>query len=399
MCVRSMPTACALVLASSLLPSCSSSVIPQGAAADGAGSTVFEGARVITGDRNPPIEDAVFVVQDSRFILVGRRREVNRAGLRPEWQAEWSKTSPPLTRSYEEVNGWPKLPPGVHMGEVSAVDVDANGHVFVFHRPGRGFEPQATTRLSEPTVLEIDARTGELLHSWGANTVLVPHGLTVDRENNIWTTDVGLQQVFKFSHDGRLLLTVGTSREGAWDATHFNQPTKVLPGLDGSFYVGDGYVNSRVARFDRHGRFLYEWGKKGSGEGEFSNPHGLAFAPNGDVLVADRQNSRIQVFDPQGHFKREWLGARDRGRVFAVEVDAAGMIYVGVRKDDYDPSSNGVLVMDRDWRTVAAIGFGEAGGPVFNAVHDMAVGPDGSLYVAETRTKRAVKLRLVKQSP
>jgi peptidylamidoglycolate lyase len=281
------------------------------------------------------------------------------------------------------------------MGEVSAVDVDVNGHVFVFHRPGRGFEPQATQLLADPAILEFDAQSGALLHSWGANTFLVPHGLTVDRDNNIWTTDVALQQVFKFSHDGRLLLTVGTAREGGWDATHFNQPTKVLNAPDGSFYVGDGYVNSRVARFDRTGRYLQEWGKKGAGPGEFSNPHGLAFAPNGDVLVADRQNSRIQVFDPQGHFKREWTGARDRGRVFAVEVDAAGNMYVGVRKDDYDPPSNGVLVLDREWRTIAAIGFGEAGAPVFNAVHDMAIGPDGSIYVAETRTKRAVKLRLV----
>jgi len=299
------------------------------------------------------------------------------------------------TRTYQEVKDWPKLPAGVQMGEVSAVDVDVNGHVFVFHRPGRGFEPQATQLLADPAILEFDAQSGALLHSWGANTFLVPHGLTVDRDNNIWTTDVALQQVFKFSHDGRLLLTVGTAREGGWDATHFNQPTKVLNAPDGSFYVGDGYVNSRVAHFDGNGRFLHEWGKKGAGAGEFSNPHGLAFAPNGDVLVADRQNSRIQVFDPQGQFKQEWTGARDRGRVFAVEVDAAGFMYVGVRKDDYDPPSNGVLVLDREWRVVAAIGFGEAGGPVFNAVHDMAIGPDGSIYVAETRTKRAVKLRLV----
>jgi len=299
----------------------------------------------------------------------------------------------PLTGMYAEVSDWPKLPAGFEMGETSAVAVDNDGHVFAFHRPGRGFEPDATALLADPTVLEIDPETGKLLNSWGANTFLVPHGLTVDRDNNVWTTDVALQQVFKFSHDGRLLLAVGTARQGGWDATHFNQPTKVLLRPDHSFYVGDGYVNSRVALFDQTGKFLREWGSRGSGPSQFNNPHGLAFAANGDLLVADRQNSRIQVFDAEGRFKREWLGAKDRGRVFAIVVDGAGAMYVGVRRDDYDPATNGVLKLDRDWNIVAAVGFGQPGEPIFNAVHDMAVGRDGSLYVAETRTKRVVKLR------
>ena len=294
---------------------------------------------------------------------------------------------------YEEVKNWPALPAGVQLGEVPGIDVDAQGHVFVFHRPGRGFEPTATEVLEDPAVLEIDADTGTLIASWGAKTFLVPHGITVDDQNNIWLTDVGLQQVFKYSHDGRRLMTLGEPRVGGWDATHFNQPTDIAIRKDGSFYVSDGYVNSRVALFDRNGGLLREWGKKGSGDAQFSNPHGLAFGPNGDVLVADRENSRIQVFDRQGAFKRQWLGARDTGRVFAVAVDAGGALYVGVRRADYDPPTNGVLKLDRDWKTVASIGFGAAGDPVFNAVHDIAVGRDGSIYVAETRTKRVVKLR------
>jgi peptidylamidoglycolate lyase len=224
----------------------------------------------------------------------------------------------------------------------------------------------------------------------------VPHGITVDRENNVWLTDVGLQQVFKFTHDGRRLLTLGEPRVGAWDATHFNQPTDVVIRTDGSFYVSDGYVNSRVARFDRDGRWLHEWGKKGAGPSEFSNPHGLAFGPAGDVIVADRENSRIQVFDQAGAFKRQWLGAKEKGRVFAVAAAAAGALFVGVRRADYEPATNGVLKLDRDWKTIATIGFGAPGDPVFNAVHDIAVGRDGSIYVAETRTQRVVKLRPVK---
>jgi len=300
---------------------------------------------------------------------------------------------------YEEVKDWPKLPPGVQLGEVAGVAVDASGHVMIFHRPGRGFDLKASTLLTEPTVLEIDPDSGKVISSWGANMFLVPHGITVDGQNNVFLTDVSLQQVFKFTHDGKLIFALGEPRVGAWDATHFNEPTDIAIRPDGSFYVSDGYVNSRVALFDRNGKWLQEWGKKGSGDGEFSNPHGLAFVPGStDVLVADRENSRLQLFDRVGKFKRQWVGVKDAqttGRVFSVATDADGFLYLGIRRADYDTQHTGVLKLDRNWNIVASIGFGKPGDPVFDAVHDIAVGPDGSIYVAETRTKRVVKLRPV----
>ena len=303
------------------------------------------------------------------------------------------------TAVYEEVKGWPTLPAGVQMGEAAGVAVDSNGHVLVFHRPGRGFDTAATELLKDPAILEIDQQTGKLVRSWGANTFLVPHGITVDRADNVFLTDVALQQVFKYSHDGKLLFSVGEPRVGKWDATHFNQPTDIAIRPDGSFYVSDGYVNSRVAIFDSRGRWLREWGKKGAGHGEFSNPHGLTFVTgNTDVIVADRENSRLQLFDRNGAFKREWSGAPDvapTGRVFSVATDAQGFLYVGIRRADYDTAHTGVLKLDREWNIVAAVGFNRPGDPVFNAVHDLAVGPDGSIFVAETRTKRVVKLRPV----
>ena len=300
---------------------------------------------------------------------------------------------------YEEVKSWPRLPAGVEMGEAAGVAVDRNGHVFVFHRPGRGFDPAATELLKDPAVLEIDGASGQLVRSWGANTFLVPHGITIDDENNVFLTDVGLQQVLKYSHDGKRIFAVGEPRVGKWDATHFNQPTDIAIRADGSFYVSDGYVNSRVALFDRSGKWLQEWGKKGAGDGEFSNPHGLSFVPGStDVIVADRQNARLQLFDRNGTFKRQWVGEKDAqttGRVFSVAAGADGALFVGIRREDYDPPHTGVLELDRDWKIVTAVGFGQPGDPVFNAVHDLAVGPDGSVYVAETRTKRVVKLRPV----
>ncbi|HLX45124.1 MAG TPA: peptidyl-alpha-hydroxyglycine alpha-amidating lyase family protein [Bryobacteraceae bacterium] len=301
---------------------------------------------------------------------------------------------------YEEVKGWPILPAGVQLGETAGVAVDVNGHVLIFHRPGRGFDVKATTLLSEPTVLEFDADSGKLISSWGANTFLVPHGITIDGQNNIFVTDVALQQIFKFTHDGKLIFAIGEPRVGAWDATHFNEPTDIAIRPDGTFYVSDGYVNSRVALFDRNGKWLREWGKKGTGEGEFRNPHGLVFVPGGsDVLVADRENSRLQLFDHVGKFKRQWMGVKDAqttGRIFCVDADAEGFFYLGIRRADYDTAHTGVVKLDRDWNIVTSIGFGKPGDPVFNAVHDIAIGRDGSIYVAETRTKRVVKLRPVK---
>jgi peptidylamidoglycolate lyase len=298
---------------------------------------------------------------------------------------------------YEEVKDWPSLPASVQLGETAGVAVDTNGHVFIFHRPGRGFDLTATTKLTEPTVLEIDANTGKLISSWGANMFLVPHGISIDGQNNIFLTDVSLQQVFKFTHDGKVIFALGEPRVGAWDARHFNEPTDIAIRPDGTFYVSDGYVNSRVALFDRNGKWLQEWGKKVSGEGEFSNPHGLVFVPGStDVLVADRENSRLQLFDRVGKFKRQWTGAKEAqttGRIFCVDADPDGFLYVGIRRADYDTEHTGVLKLDRDWNIVASIGFGKPGDPVFNAVHDIAVGRDGSIYVAETRTKRVVKLR------
>lgn len=305
--------------------------------------------------------------------------------------------SPATVTRYEEVKDWPKLPATVQLGEVAGVSVDSNGHVFIFHRPGRGFDPKASSKLTEPTVLEIDANTGKLISAWGANMFVVPHGITVDGQDNVFLTDVGLQQVFKYTHAGKLLFALGEPGVGAWDAKHFNQPTDIAIRPDETFYVSDGYVNSRVALFDRNGKWLREWGKKGSGEGEFSNPHGLCLIPgNTDVLVADRENSRLQLFDQFGKFKRQWAGAKDAqttGRVFAVAADPDGFLYVGIRRADYDTKHTGVIKLDHDWHMIASVGFGKPGDPVFNAVHDIALGPDGSIYVAETRTKRVVKLR------
>jgi peptidylamidoglycolate lyase len=213
--------------------------------------------------------------------------------------------------AYRVVHGWPAIPEGQVLGwVVSGVGVDSHGDVFVFHRAGREWNSDELdlTPITRPTVLRFDGNTGVLKSSWGENRFAMPHGLTIDEQDNVWLTDVALQQVYKFSQDGKLLLTLGERGVGGNDARHFNRPTKVAVASDGSFYVSDGYRNSRIAKFAPDGRFLMEWGSKGYGAGQFGLPHGIALDKQGRVYVADRANARVQIFDSAGKHITTWKG-------------------------------------------------------------------------------------------
>jgi peptidylamidoglycolate lyase len=147
----------------------------------------------------------------------------------------------------------------------------------------------------------LDPNTGRILKEWGKNIFIMPHGLTIDKGDNIWVTDVGLQQVLKFNRNGDLLMRIGTAKVAGNDSTHFDQPTDVAIAADGSFYVSDGYGNSRVVKCSSEGHFLFAWGSKGHKPGEFDLPHGIELDSAGNVYIADRENKRIQVFDPNGN--------------------------------------------------------------------------------------------------
>ena len=176
-----------------------------------------------------------------------------------------SETNRPV---YRVVHGWPVLPDGESLGSVSGVGVDSHGNVFVFHRANRMYPPNDVlelTTITRPTVDVFDGRTGVLLKRWGANLFSMPHGLTIDDHDNVWLTDIALQQIYKFSPDGHMLLTLGERGVAGDDAKHFNRPTAVAVSKDGSFYVSDGYRNSRVMKFSADGKFLFQWGTKGTG--------------------------------------------------------------------------------------------------------------------------------------
>jgi len=308
-------------------------------------------------------------------------------GLAKAGQMQEQNTLQATTASnYSVVHGWPVLPEGYVLGQVSGVAVDSHDHVFVFHRADSpSFSGDQPHRVIIPaTVLCFDGATGKLLASWGAEQFVVPHGLRVDREDNVWVTDVGLHQVFKFSHDGKLLMTLGTKGEPGQGGGHFNRPTDIAIAPDGTIYVSDGYGNSRVAKFSGNGKFLAEWGRKGSGPGEFNIPHGIALDPQEHVYVADRSNGRIQVFQPDGKFLHEWKSA-DLGRPWAVTIGPDGYLYVvdGGDLKPTPPDRGRVLKLDLNGNIVDRWGsYGNYDGQIYWG-HDVAVGRNGAVYVGD----------------
>jgi peptidylamidoglycolate lyase len=279
------------------------------------------------------------------------------------------KATPP---GYQVVHGWPQQPEGFVFGQVSGLGVDSHNHVFVFHR-------------SVHPIMIFDGPTGKMLRFFGDGVFGTPHGLTVDHQDNIWVTDIAHQQVFKFSNDGKLLMTLGTKDVRGNDGTHFSGPTDIAVLPNGDFYVSDGYGNSRVAKFSADGKFQLAWGKKGSGQGEFDIPHGISLDKQGRVYVADRANSRVQIFDPNGKFITQWQSA-DLGRPWDIAVGSDGYAYIadGGQTDLKKPPDRGrVLKLDLQGHILAVWGrVGKYDGQ-FCWAHQLAVSPTGDVYVGD----------------
>jgi hypothetical protein len=186
---------------------------------------------------------------------------------------------------------WPERPPSMPWGHVPGIAVDGKDQVYVF------------TRAPHP-VQVYDAK-GKFLRSWGEG-IGSAHHIKIDRDGNVWITDIGLHVVQKYTPEGKLLLTLGTKGEAGRDKKHFDKPTDVAFSPSGELYISDGYGNARVVHCDAQGNYLNEWGELGQGPGQFSIPHAIAVDSKGRVFVADRNNARIQVFDGKGKFLEEW---------------------------------------------------------------------------------------------
>lgn len=283
--------------------------------------------------------------------------------------------------------GWPTIPVDAKFGEVSAVDVDAEGNIWVLHRAGRKWvEPFPTDPIPQNTVFKFSP-DGRLLAQWGAGQFIMPHGISIAPDGKVWITDVAREQVFRFAPEGTLELTLGEKGVTAQDAGHFGRPADIAF-LGDRVLIADGYVNTRVAEFSPEGKFIRDWG-------DFDVAHAVAI-DDAHIYVADRENARIQVFDhdakligtrasPSGNhtYSLKPLGG---GRLLAVEgrdgADRKGAVLRVYAADGSIEASHDISLPGKD----ASLG------------HDLALGADGHIYVTDVAGGRVVRTRLPQKS-
>ncbi len=268
-----------------------------------------------------------------------------------------------LPNPFKTIEGWARMPEGRTWGSTSAVAIDKDGvSIWVAERCG------ANSCLGSPLdpVLKFDS-TGKVVTSFGAGLLSSPHGIDVDSQGNVWVTDCACtggsnrdstrgHQVFKFSPDGKLLLTLGTPG-GAREPGYFFQPNDVLVAPDGEIYVSEGHssaegANARILKFDRAGKLIASWGKKGTGPGEFDQPHALAMDSQGRLFVGDRGNNRIQILDQNGKLLDTWY---QFSRPSGIYIDAHDNIYVA------DSESGSVARNRPEWKRGIRIGSARDG--------------------------------------
>ncbi len=291
---------------------------------------------------------------------------------------------------YRPLERWHKLPDGWSWNEVAGVATDSRDRVFVFNRG------------DHPVI--VFGPDGDFLASWGEGLFKRPHGITIGPDDSVFCSDDMGHTVRKFTPEGRLLLTLGTAdrpsdtgvvgmdyRTIVRAAPPFNYPTNLALSPEGDLFVSDGYGNSRVHRFSPDGRLLLSWGEPGSGPGQFHLPHGIAVDREGVVYVADRENSRVQLFTGQGKFLAEWTDVArpcqacvDGDRVIVAELGFKVGMWAG-NAAPAGASGGRLSVFDRQGRLLARWGGGadpEAPGD-FLAPHDVCVDSRGCVYVGE----------------
>jgi DNA-binding beta-propeller fold protein YncE len=260
------------------------------------------------------------------------------------------------------------LPDGVTMGAPSSVATNSQGHLIVFNRGPRA-------------LMEFD-RDGRFVRSFGDGLYTRPHGMRLDAQDNIWTTDVTAHTVTKMSPQGQVLLTLGVKGQaGDWnEATQsrlLNEPTDVAVAPSGDVFVieGHGRGEPRVLKFDKRGAFVKSWGGKGTGPGQFDIAHSIVVDANQLVYVADRQNRRVQIFDINGTYLKEWKYA---GLPCGLFIAADKTMYL------VSGFAGQILRLDPNGKALAATGQPGKELGQFGEAHYLTFGPKGEIYVADT---------------
>ncbi|MEY3660273.1 MAG: peptidyl-alpha-hydroxyglycine alpha-amidating lyase family protein [Pseudohongiellaceae bacterium] len=265
------------------------------------------------------------------------------------------------------------LPTGIEFGQIAAVTMTPGGHLLVLNRGPQPF-------------LEFDA-SGTLVRSFGDPTLFNrAHGLRIDDAGNLWVTDVGLHVVYKMDADGKVLMTLGTSGQaGLWDEAAgvrlFNQPNETALDSLGNLYVvqGHGVGEPRVFKFSGEGRFIKQWGARGTGAGEFFAAHSIEVDASDTLYVADRENMRIERFDTEGNFLGEW---KYNAMVCGLYLHSDGHFYI----------TSG---FDGEWAKLDAEGklLGALGSPgketgQFGEAHYLVLDAANNAYIADVTNRR-----------
>ena len=227
-----------------------------------------------------------------------------------------------------------QLPANRPWGGSASVVMGNDNTVWVADRCGHsgtsGGESCTGESIGINPLIQLDT-SGKVLKMLGAGIFVSPHKMEIDKDGNIWVADNGGNQVFKLDKDGKVLMTLGKRGVAGSGNDEFDQPTDIAFAANGDFFVSDGHDgggasigNARVMKFDKNGKFLMSWGKKGMGPGEFDMPHALAMDREGLLYVADRQNNRIQVFDQNGKFIKQMF---QFGRPSGIYIDKNDMLY------------------------------------------------------------------------
>jgi DNA-binding beta-propeller fold protein YncE len=292
--------------------------------------------------------------------------------------------------SYNPIPGWGELPAGWSFVEVAGVATDSRDNVYVFNRG------------QHPVI--VFTPDGKFLHAWGEGQFVRPHGLTIGPDDLLYLTDDKDHTVRKYTAHGDLLMTLGSSGTpsdtGLQDFDYrtikrggppFNHPTNLALGPNGEMYISDGYGNARVHKFSADGVLLQSWGEPGNGPGQFNLPHGIAVDQRGRIIVADRENNRLQFFSPDGEFLDAWTNVVRPCQVF---VDSANRIFVaevGMRcglwpwmERPANPPAARVSIFDAEGALLARWGNDDPMAPDgFYAPHDICLDSKGSIYVGE----------------
>ncbi|MBB5418651.1 sugar lactone lactonase YvrE [Paraburkholderia atlantica] len=331
------------------------------------------------------------------------------------------------TIAYDSIANPVRLPNDTYFGECSGVALNSRGHIFVLSR-GNTTGPAYGAAAAQLLEFAPDGRfvreIGHNLYAWS-----FAHTVKVDRHDNIWVTDKGSDMVIKFTPEGRVAMVFGRKQEASDEETaplkHPNPPLPSEPGRfrqvtdvawdkAGNTYISDGYINSRVAKVDRDGNWLKSWGDRGTGPGQFHTPHSIAVDAHDHVYVADRSNRRIQVFDTEGTFLRQFtidvpvppdarpaIGNMPSEAELAAGTFAPGSpwaicISPGPNQVLYsaDAFPGRIYKMTLDGKVLGVLGKAGKQPKQFGWIHEMACPSENVLFVAELLNWRVQKLVL-----